>query len=117
MTCLVKGSNADTPRFTLMNAEGSYPDPELWIVKPVISPKPMSQDASGAGGAAIKDLRRFCIRVSSTKVSDIDVSDFTVEDGSNCCCTSTTNRLIVRILSIINDIHRWSIGITLTTCQ
>ena len=62
------------------------------------------------------DLRRFSIWISRSKTGYIDISDLTIEDGCNSSSTSSTNRLISNIFSIINDIHRWSISISLTTC-
>ena len=64
-----------------------------------------------------KDLRRFGIGVSFTKTGDIDVSNFTVKDGCNSSCTSTTNGIISNVLTVINNVHRRCIGVTFTARQ
>ena len=62
-----------------------------------------------------KNLRRFCIWISSSKTCYIDISNFTVEYGCNSSCSCTTYRFVCNILSIINDINRRSISISFTT--
>ena len=64
-----------------------------------------------------ENLWRFSIGVTLTETGNVDVGDFTVKDGSNCCCTSTTNRIISNVFAVIDDIHRRCIGITFTTSQ
>ena len=63
------------------------------------------------------NLRRLCLRISSTEVGNVDISDFAVKNSSSSSCTCATDGYTVGIFSIINDIHRRSVGITSTTCQ
>ena len=64
------------------------------------------------------DFWRIGSGISSTKLSDVNIGDRTVEDGCNCLSASTTNRLLsYRVKTVIDNVNRRNVIKTNTTIQ